>query len=282
MALKKKGEIHPLLKTYLVTGIKGLIIGGTMLVPGVSGGSMAMILGIYDKLIASVSSFLREKRKHFFFLFCFCIGAILGIGLFAKPLSHLIDRFPMPTMYFFIGAVAGGIPLICRQAKVKSFTLKVPAYILLGAAVVLGISMIPASATGIQAQEGVASFFLLFLSGFVGAIALILPGISVSYVLLLIGLYDQTMEASGSFYLPFLVPLVIGLGVGIILMAKLLEKALTRYPQATHLMILGFLLGSVVTIFPGIPTFKELLWCMLLFFVGFIVIYLLSRREEIK
>lgn len=253
-----------------------------MLVPGVSGGSMAMILGIYDKLIVSVSSFLKEKRKHFFFLFCFCIGAVLGIGLFATPLSHLIDRFPMQTMYFFIGAVVGGIPMIRRQAKVKSFTWKVPLSILFGMAVVLGISMIPASSSSVQAQEGGVNFLLLFLSGVIAAVALILPGISVSYVLLLIGLYDETMKAIGSFYLPFLVPLVIGLGIGIILMAKLLEKALTRYPQTTHLMILGFLLGSVVTIFPGIPTFQELLWCMILFFVGFIVIYLLSRREEIK
>lgn len=253
-----------------------------MLVPGISGGSMAMILGIYDELISSVSSFFQEKKKHFFFLFCFSIGAILGIGLFANPLSYLIDRFPMPTMYFFIGAVTGGIPLICRQAKIRSFTLKIPLWILLGAAVVLGISMIPASGTGIRTQEGMASFCLLFLSGFIAAIALILPGISVSYVLLLIGLYNETMEAISNFYLPFLIPMIVGLGTGIILMAKLLEKALTRYPQTTHLMILGFLLGSVVTIFPGIPTFPELLCCVPLFFVGFTAIYLLSWRKKVK
>ena len=268
-----------MLKQYLTTAIKGLVIGGTMLVPGVSGGSMAMILGIYDKLIVAVSSFFKQKRKNFFFLLVFCIGAVSGMILFANPLLELIHRFKNPTMYFFIGAVAGGIPLIVRQAKVKAFTWRIPVYILLGAAIVLALSVLPTPSSESQTESGIVRFLLLILSGFIAAIALILPGISVSYLLLLIGLYDETMQAIGSFYLPFLIPLAIGLAAGVILTTKLLEKAMANFPQPTYLMILGFILGSVINIFPGAPSLEELFFCILSFSAGFAAIYMLSRRE---
>ena len=119
-----------MLKQFSFTAIKGLVIGGTMLVPGVSGGSMAMILGIYQKLISAISSFWENKKKNLIFLLLFSAGAVLGMVLFAKPLLRLIDTFPLPTMYFFIGAVAGGVPMICRQAEIKAFSFKIPLYIL--------------------------------------------------------------------------------------------------------------------------------------------------------
>lgn len=205
-----------MLKQFSFTAIKGLVIGGTMLVPGVSGGSMAMILGIYQKLISAISSFWENKKKNLIFLLLFSAGAVLGMVLFAKPLLRLIDTFPLPTMYFFIGAVAGGVPMICRQAEIKAFSFKIPLYILLGAAIVVGISVIPAGTSGSQSENWFFSAMLLILAGLIAAVALILPGISVSYLLLLLGLYDKTMQAISEFYMPFLIPLAIGLIVGII------------------------------------------------------------------
>lgn len=269
-----------MLKKHILTAVKGAVIGGTMLVPGVSGGSMAMILGIYDKLISSVSSFMKHKRKSFFFLLVFSIGAVLGMILFAKPILSLIDNFPMQTMYFFIGAVAGGIPMICREAKIKSFSWRIPVYTLLGVLSVLALSMLPVPAADSHAEAGISSFLLLVVSGFIAAVALILPGISVSYLLLLIGLYDETMKAISEFYIPFLIPLAIGLGAGIILTTKLLEKVMARYPRPTYLVILGFILGSVINIFPGLPSLGELLVCIVTFSAGFTAIFLLSRKES--
>ena len=94
---------------YISTLWKGAVIGGTMLVPGVSGGSIAMILGIYQELISAVSSFRKQKKSNFLFLTVFCISAVFGMLVIATPISNLIDIFPKPTMYFFIGAVTGGI-----------------------------------------------------------------------------------------------------------------------------------------------------------------------------
>lgn len=265
---------------YIITAAKGVIVGGTMLVPGVSGGSMAMILGIYHKLITAVSSFMKHKKESICLLISFCLGGAFGMILIADPLLKLIETFPLPLMYFFIGAVAGGIPMICREARIQTITWKVPVYIIIGAAAVLALSVVPASSMGLQANvEGV---LMLIISGFVAAIALVLPGISVSYLLLLIGLYDATMKAVSTLYFPFLIPLLAGLGAGILLTTKLLEKVMTRYPQPTYLIILGFILGSVLNIFPGVPPLKDLPICLITFTAGFAGIYLLSKSTSLS
>ena len=169
--------------------------------------------------------------------------------------------------------------MICRQAEIKAFSFKIPLYILLGAAIVVGISVIPAGTSGSQSENWFFSAVLLILAGLIAAVALILPGISVSYLLLLLGLYDKTMQAISEFYMPFLIPLAIGLIVGIIAATKLLERAMDRHPQPTYLMILGFILGSIFHIFPGIPSLPQAPVCLLTFAAGFTAIYFLSKKE---
>ena len=259
--------------------LKSMIVGGTMLVPGVSGGSMAMILGIYDKLVASVSSFMKDKRKNLITLVLFAIGGGIGMLLFANPLLRLIEWSPMPTLYFFIGAVAGGIPLMVKQAEVKKFSWKQPFYVAAGILIVLLFTFIPTGTFQAGSDNGIVNFLLLMLAGFIAAVALVLPGISVSYFLLLLGLYDETMRAITTFYFPFLIPLALGLLLGIILTTKLLERAMKRHPQPTYLIILGFVLGSIAEVFPGIPTWPELLLCLVTLVAGLLAIYFLSRQE---
>lgn len=265
-----------------LTIIKGLIVGGTMLVPGVSGGSMAMILGIYTKLVHAVSSFMKNVKENFFFLALFCLGGGLGILLFAKPISFLIETYPMPMSYFFLGAVAASVPLIISEAKVKTFSWKIPLYIVLGIIVVMLFSSFTKETFQPNAAEGVTSFLLLGVAGFIAAVALILPGISVSYILLIMGLYDTTINAISDFYLPFLIPLGVGLLLGIVLTTKILEYVMTKHPEPTYLIILGFILGSLNEIFPGVPTGFTLIFCIITFLLGFGGIYYLSLRERKK
>lgn len=263
----------------LVLFLKGLWVGGTMLVPGVSGGSMAMILGIYDKLISAVSSFKKDVARNSLFLGIFALGGAIGMLLFAKPLLTLIERHPMPTLYFFIGAVAGGLPMIYKKAKLSHFTWTGLLYPLLGLVLIFLLGMLPANLLSTQGT-GLAHTLLLFGTGIIVAIALVLPGISVSYMLLLLGMYDQTMRAITELYLPYLLPIGIGLIVGILLTTSILEKAMTQYPKATYLIILGFIVGSVVKIFPGFPSIGEFLICAFMLVAGFMCIYTLSKQEE--
>ena len=265
--------------TNLLTAIKGMIVGGTMLVPGVSGGSMAMILGIYSKLIHSVSSFTKHKKENLLFLAAFSAGGGFGMVLIARPLLGLIQNYPMPTLYFFMGAVTGSVPLTLKQADIRRFSWKYPLYMGIGLSVVLLFTLLPSGALQADMTTGAGGLLLLVLAGFVAAIALVLPGISVSYLFLLMGIYDSVMGAISSFRLTFLAPLGIGLLLGIVLTTKLLEHAMTKYPQPAYLIILGFVLGSIVELFPGIPSGPEMLFCILTFAVGFGIIRLVSVTE---
>ena len=127
---------------------------------------------------------------------------------------------------------------------------------------------------------GLMGIVMLLLAGFVAAIALVLPGISVSYMLLMLGMYSRTMEALSGFQISYLAPLGIGLILGILATTKLLDKLMSRFPQGTYLVILGFIIGSVLQVFPGIPQGWELLFCPVLFAAGFFAMYRLSLLES--
>ena len=254
----------------VLTVAKGLIVGGTMLVPGVSGGTMAMILGIYDRLVTSVSSFMKHKRQSLFFLALFSAGGLAGMLLFANPLLALIEAYPMPTLYFSLGAVAGGIPVILKQARIERFSWKVPLYTILGLLAILLFTKLPMGTFQAEADRGFVQILFLAAVGFIAAVGLVLPGISVSYLLLLMGQYDVTMKAISDFDLPILMPLAVGLLIGIVLTTKALERAMKRYPQTTYLIIFGFVAGSIVEVFPGVPAGSTLLLCLGLLAAGFL------------
>jgi len=259
--------------------IKGMVIGGTMMVPGVSGGTMAMILGIYNNLISAVNNFFKEKRKSAFFLVLFCLGGLLGMVILSNPVLFFLENYNMPTIYFFLGAIAGGIPLIIKQSKGTLLSIKRFFNIILGVILVLLMTYIPTGVFDSSLEVSLTSCILLMVAGIIAAVALVLPGISVSYLLLIIGLYDETMMAISKLYLPFLIPLGIGLILGVFLTTKSLEKAMSRYPLATYSIILGFILGSLVEVFPGIPTGGELIVSVLALISGSVIILLLSKKE---
>ena len=267
------------MRNYVVTFAKSLVVGSTMLVPGVSGDSMSMILGIYTKLISSVSSFMKNKFRNSLFLTIFLAGSLIGIVSFSKPILHLIETYPMPMLYFFMGAVAGSVPLMFREAKLTKFSWTVPIYVAIGFLIVLFFEMSPISNVTTNDATNWYTYLLLVVAGFIAAIALVLPGISVSYMLLLMGLYDETMRAASEFYLPFLIPLGFGLVVGILLTTKLLENLMQNYPKPTFLIILGFILGSILELYPGIPQNEEIFICALTLILGFGIIKYISSKD---
>ena len=264
-------------KTTISTFLKGLVVGGTMIVPGVSGGTMAMILGIYDKLIFAISSFRKNPLQNIKFLLKFVTGAGIGMLLFAAPLSWLLEHYKFPVIYFFMGAVFGGIPLIEKESGVGKLTGRAVIYMLIGAAIVIAISTIP---QGIFSING--NFITMLLIGAVAAVALILPGISISHLFLILGMYEQILNAIKNLQFTMLLPLAAGVGVGIILFSKLLENLMKKHPQSTYLVILGFILGSVAGVFPGFPTGTkraiQTLICISLFFLGFFTIYTVQKN----
>lgn len=283
---------------------RAMAVGGTMTVPGASGGTMAMILGIYEELIESMGSLpglLAEcircgndgcARRRLWdclrFLALFSLGALAGMALLAKAVLSLLERYPMAVSYFFLGAVAGGIPLICRQAQVKKITWQALFWPLAGLLMVYGLAALPeglftTGLPGAASSPGVPSFRALlfqFLGGCILAVALILPGISVSQMLLMLGLYEPVMEAVSSLRFASLLPLGLGAVLCTLLVTRLLGSAMQRRPQPTYLLILGFVLGSLGELYPGLPEGWNLLFAPLAAVAGYQLLSRLSRRAE--
>ena len=292
--------------------LKGLWIGGTMTVPGVSGGTMAILVGIYDRLIGAVSGLVPGKRagsgddearcadgidgtkgkicwkeyqktalRSILFLTVFLFGAGLGLLVFAKLISGLLEQ-PVAGGYvrfFFLGAVAGGIPLILSSAKVKKFSVWSLVLPVIGAGLVYGLNFLPEEMFSLEAAGGVGAFLLKLVGGIVLAIALVLPGVSASQMLYTLGIYEELLTCISEFRIVPLIPLGIGTIIGILLVTKTLDLLMSKYPKQTFLIIFGFILGSLPELFPRNVEGNYLL-CGLCVAVGFLLAYRLGIRER--
>lgn len=275
-----------------INAIKGFFVGASMLIPGFSGGTMAMILGIYDKLISSLSGILdfsfsknknyfKNKKPYFVILIPFLLGSLIGIVLFSKPILFFMNKYGIITMYFFLGAAFGGIFPIYKKIKSGRFDFLGILFIVLGAFIVYGFSFMPSNMFKFDINKNVfLTFIMLNIAGIIAAVALILPGISVSYMLLLLGIYNETIDAIGNLYMPFLIPLGVGLILGIILTTKILSYAMTKHTRVTYLIIFGFIIGSIIEVFPGLPSGINLILCPLMFIIALFLIRFLQRFDK--
>ena len=261
-----------------VTILKGMWVGGTMTVPGVSGGSMAMIMGVYDRLITSVSNFFKEPVKSMVFLGQFVAGAGVGMVLFSRLITWLLSTSAdIPLRFFFLGAVAGGVPMIYREAGIKRFHLGAVAYPVIGILAVVILALLP---SGLFAPgEGIMSVVMQFVGGVIIAIGLVRPGISVPQMIYMLGIYESIMENISRLNVLPLIPLGIGVLGGTFLTAKVLESLMERHPQPTYLIILGFMFGSLPELFPGVPSGMDLVYSVIAALLGFAALYWMSGRE---
>lgn len=274
------------MKSILITILQGLWIGGTLTVPGVSGGSMAMILGVYDDLIESVGAFMhrgKDKKKAFLFLLEIGLSGMVGFVLFSRLVSMLMARFPLAVCFFFAGAVAGGIPIILSSAKIKRPKLSDVLFVLIGIICIFAISMIPEGLFSIPLSLSLSGIILQLVCGILVAIGFVLPGVSLSQMLYVLGIYEDLMSHVSRLDVLPLIPLAIGGVLGILLTAYAVECLLRHFTRATYLVIFGFMLGSLPEIFAG-KDFSSLAWYQypllaLLTLIGFAAVYAMSLSE---
>lgn len=263
----------------IITILKGMWIGGTMTVPGVSGGTMAMIMGLYDRLITSISSFFKHPRESSIFLIQFVAGAGVGMILFARFISMLFTTgADIPVRFFFLGAVAGGVPMIYQETGLKRFSVKAVIYPVLGIGLVVALAMLPQGLFGPQEGTGISGILMQLLGGVIIAIGLVLPGISVSQMLYMLGIYESIIGNISRLNILPLIPLGVGVVGGIFLTTKVLESLMERHPQPTYLIILGFMFGSLPELFPGIPGGMTLVYSAVMAVLGFLALYAMSKK----
>jgi putative membrane protein len=258
--------------------LKGIIISISQVVPGVSGGTIAMVLGIYDKLLHAVNNILSDFKNQYKILLQVGIGAVVGILIFSNLISILLEKYSIQLGYLFIGIILGGAPLMFRKANINGFNKLNLGYLILGMIAVLLMSNGSTDNSTIITSLNLITFIELFIAGIIIAIALILPGISGSFMLLILGLYNTVITAVTEFNIPILMPILLGGIVGTLGTAKIIENLLSKYPGQTYMLIGGFILGSVFGIFPGFEGTSSLIG-ILLGIIGFSATYYISKNE---
>lgn len=244
---------------YIKLVLCGMVFGVANVIPGVSGGTMLVVFGIYDQLTEAISG-VKAIIKNIVFLLFFGVGAGVGILGFAKLIKFLFDNYGVQTNMYFIGLILGSVPMIYRMGtaenKVKPLCI-VP--FLISGALVVGLTMLQNSmGSAEQAAEMVSGFdpvmtIKLLVFAFIAAVAMIIPGLSGSFVMLLLGVYQTVISAIQindlNFYV--IIPVAVGVVLGIILGAKIISTLMKKFRLMAYSAIMGLVIGSVYAILPA-------------------------------
>ncbi|MDX8046323.1 DUF368 domain-containing protein [Gracilibacillus sp. S3-1-1] len=261
---------------------RGFLMGASDLVPGVSGGTLAVALGIYDRLIEAINGlFTKDFKKHLRFLIPLGIGIVAAVFLLSKLIKWLLHYYPQPTFFAFLGLVIGILPLLFRKADArKTFKVQHILLLVIGIALVAYIGINQTEDTSIVTEFEFSTYLWLLGSGFLASTAMILPGISGSFLLLTLGSYYTIINAVDE--LDFVSIGIVGIGVilGILIMSKILRYLLAAFPTAVYAFVIGMVIGSIFVIFPGWPISVGItIASILTFAIGLFVAYVLGRVE---
>lgn len=247
----------------IILVIKGFIMGIANIIPGVSGGTLALTLGIYENFIGAISHFFSKLKENIKFLLPIFIGMGLSILTMSNVISNCFDNYPIPTTLFFMGLVIGGVPMLTSRVKNSKETKELSSYIILFLTFAL-VMILAFSEEIFGGTLGNASFDNLSVLGYlwisiigiIAAATMVIPGVSGSLVLMLLGYYlpiinvvKELTHFENIFPNIFIAGFFgVGVVVGIVLVAKLIEWLLAKYEKKTYFGVIGFIMASVVAI----------------------------------
>lgn len=256
--------------TFLMDCIKGIAIGSGAILPGISSGVLCVIFGIYEKLLDSILNFFQDIKKNTKFLLPIGIGVGIGILIFSKLLHYFLAYFPIQTKSIFIGLILGSIPSLIREINEKSkFKPYYCFYTLL--AFIIGIISVALEKHISLSLSTNISFLYLVLAGFVMSIGIVVPGVSSTIILMLMGIYSTYLSSVSSLYFPVLIPMGIGLLFGCIVFMKLTKFLLNHFYAQTFYSIIGFTLGSILVLLPSVEFNLTCLISLLCIILGIIL-----------
>jgi putative membrane protein len=269
MAVKLKSKIY-YLRLFLVGGVMGI----ANIIPGVSGGTMAVVFGIYEELMEALSNFLSDKNKRTYYIVFLAVlfaGALFSILAFSKALGWAFDNFEMMTIYFFMGLILGSIPVVIKTHDEMRINITRALSALVGIAIVVILAIYQeGSSTHAQVFDytkyNLWNYIYFLFCGMIAASAMIIPGISGSFILLMLGVYRLVLDSISGITdmilnrgfndevkvrIYIIGSLGIGVVIGILGFARVMSWALKHYPAVTMYFILGLLIGSIYQIYPG-------------------------------
>lgn len=285
--------------------IKGIFIGIANIIPGVSGGTMAVSMGVYDKLINSINSIIKDFKKSFLTLLPLVIGMIGGIGIFSYIIPYSLSHYAFQTCMCFTGLIVGGIPQIIGNASdaLKKEERKMRFTHVIAFVILAALAVIMAVANGNNSGPSVITvdfknIVILVAIGIVAAATMIVPGVSGSLVLMILGYYSGIIGTIRDFIsalknlnwsglghcVVVLIPFAIGCILGILLISKLISWLFKKFESVTYCAILGLIAASPFAIFYKMEkcTFSavNIIVGIILFAVACAFTYLFSKKTK--
>lgn len=245
--------------------LKGVVIGIANIIPGVSGGTMAVSMGVYDKLIHALTHIVSEFKQSIKVITPIIVGALLGIIGLSFVIEYLFKNYPVQTNFLFIGLIVGGLPVIVKKLKSTGKKINMPrgVVMLLFFAVVVGMAVLgETEGNTADVSFGLINVIKLFAVGVVASATMVIPGVSGSMVLMLLGYYNAIIESITAFFkalfsfdvagiltgFGILIPMGIGILLGIAVIAKLIEIIFVKAPDYAYCAIIGLIVASPVAI----------------------------------
>lgn len=270
--------------------LKGMVIGIANVIPGVSGGTMMVAMGIYDKLIYCITHLFSEFKKNLKFLVPIVIGMALAIVLSSFTIEKMFESFPFQTSLFFVGLVIGGLPIMWKNVKGNPIHIGHVIAFLFFFALVVGMALLgETEGNGVLVGVSVINAIKLFVVGVIAAATMVIPGVSGSMVLLLLGYYNPILASINDFIrslaafnmegiftgVGILAPFGVGVVVGIFAIAKLIEIIFEKFPLYAYWAIIGLIVASPIAIlamgtFPAI-TLVSVITGLVALVIGFVI-----------
>ncbi|MDE7158251.1 MAG: DUF368 domain-containing protein [Clostridiales bacterium] len=291
---------------FLTDILRGVGIGVAFIIPGFSGGSVAAILGVYERLVNAIADIFKQFKKSILTLLPIAIGMLLGIAALILPIQWGLKNYPIPTVMLFVGLALGGLPSITDKMKGAKLNWK---YVLACSVPLLAaaaLCFLPLAGDVDLFHLSVGGYFLLVLIGIVGSCALVVPGISGSMLLLIFGYYNPVVAlvtnhllrgADVGVSIGVLACLAVGVVAGFFAISILMKYLLKKFPRGTYYSILGFIVGSIPAVFvstvrgsaPELAGLYSSAWywvvAVILLAIGFALSFLLvwyAKKKEKK
>lgn len=292
--------------------LRGVVIGVANIIPGVSGGTMMVSMGIYDTLIHCITHLFKEFKKSVKTLLPYALGMLVGIFALASLLEYLFEYHPLPTTTCFIGLILGGLSILFKKVNRKDIGWLGVVMFLVFFAGILALAFVGQAVDANAVQQAIAgaveplmpatagNMAILVLVGIVAAATMVIPGVSGSMMLMLMGYYHPILRAVNMFKdavfalnpshlvhpLLLLFPFGVGVLVGIFAVAKLIEFLLERFPTPTYCAVLGLIIASPIAILLR-TNMSDVTWVTILvslatFAVGFVAAAWLARGGQEK
>jgi len=272
----------------------GMAMGVANIIPGVSGGTIAVVFGIYENLMEALGNFISDKEKrwqYIRFLALLFTGSIIAVVGLAGILSWCFENYPLMTVYFFMGLILGSIPVVIKSHHDMKINIQRTIALIMGIVVVIWLAVLQSGASDGSKITEFGSYALIdyayfLLCGIIAASAMIIPGVSGSFILILLGAYWTVLGAlNGLFGLIFqsgfsdeviarlLILGFLGAGVvaGILGFSRIMSWALKKHPAVTMYAILGLIIGSFYQIYPGFEVNLNGLGAVVTLVIGLII-----------